>query len=192
MPELVLASASPRRREILETLRIAFRVRASAVPEDVREGEAPRAIARRRAGDKALEVSNDEGRAFVLGADTIVVADDQVLGKPRDDRDAERMIARLSGRWHEVITGVALAKDGALLEAIDVVTKVCFRALDEATVRAYVASGEGRDKAGAYAVQGLGAGLVCAIEGSYGNVVGLPAVETLALLQRHGAIEAWP
>ncbi len=189
---LILASRSPRRRAILETLGVAHEVIASDADESARDGEAPAAMARRLAGDKALEVSRRHPARFVLGADTIVVAGDEVLGKPVDDADARRMIAALAGAWHEVITGVALAREGALLEAVAVHTRVRFGALSAERVRRYVASGEGRDKAGAYAVQGLGAGLVERVEGSYANVVGLPAFETVALLERHGAVEAWP
>lgn len=192
---LVLASASPRRSEILRTLGLDFEVRPSAVSEELEPGEAPVDLARRLARDKALDVAArlGEGERFVLGADTVVVVDGEVLGKPEDDDDARRMIARLRDRWHEVITGVALAREGGgALEDLAVVTRVCFVAMDAARVERYVATGEGRDKAGAYAVQGIGAGLVSRIEGSYSNVVGLPAAETVALLERHGACGAWP
>lgn len=187
----VLASASPRRREILATLGIAFDVVASDVDEDaLGVGLPPVELATRLALAKARDVAAREA-GFVLGADTVVVAGDAVLGKPRDDADATRMIARLAGAAHEVITGVAVV-GGGFCEAVAVSTRVWFRALDAATVARYVATGEGRDKAGAYAVQGVGAGLVTRIEGSYTNVVGLPAAETIALLERAGALEGWP
>ena len=196
---LVLASASPRRAEILRTLGLEFEVRPSAVSERVEPGEAPSALARRLAKDKAKDVASTigarggEGERFVLGADTVVVVDGEILGKPDDDADATRMIARLAGRWHEVITGVALAREGGdPLEDLAVVTRVCFVPMDAARIARYVATGEGSDKAGAYAVQAIGAGLVSRIEGSYSNVVGLPAAETVALLERHGASESWP
>src|SRR5262249_32672430 len=132
-------------------------------------------------------------RAFVLGADTIVVLDREILGKPRDDEDAVRMLCAMQGRTHVVVTAVALRRaNHELARVIAVHSRVEFRALDEAAVRRYVASGEGRDKAGSYAAQGLGAGLVRAIDGSYSNVVGLPACETLELLHEAGAIGAWP
>ncbi len=191
MSTLVLASASPRRREILATLGIAFDVDPSGASEEAR-GEAPEALARRLAREKALEVSERSGERFVLGADTIVVDGGAVLGKPEDDEDARRMIAQLAGRWHEVITGVALARGGAVLEDLAVTTRVHLLPMDAARVARYVASGEGRDKAGAYAVQGIASGLCDRLDGSYTNVVGLPAAETVALLERHGALGAWP
>lgn len=189
---LVLASASPRRRQILETLGLTFEVAPSDVDESERAGEAPGALARRLAECKALAVSKTHGDAFVLGADTVVVLDGQALNKPEDDAHAARMVGSLAGRWHEVVTGVALARDGALLEGLAVRTRVKFREVSEARIARYVATGEGRDKAGAYAVQGIGAGLVERVDGSYANVVGLPAAETVDLLERHGALEAWP
>src|SRR5690606_4684444 len=150
---LILASASPRRREILGTLGIAFDVVPSGASEDA-HGEAPEALARRLARDKALEVSRRSGERFVLGADTIVVEGGRVLGKPADDEEGRAMLARLAGRWHEVITGVALARNGVLLEDVAVTTRVHMLALEPARIERYVASGEGRDKAGGYAVQG--------------------------------------
>lgn len=189
---LVLASASPRRREILATLGVAFDVVPSRAAEEEREGEAPRALAERLAREKALEVSRRVGERFVLGADTVVVAGGRVLGKPRDDEDARAMLRLLSDRWHEVITGVALARGGAVLEALSVTTRVHVLALSEDRIARYVATGEGRDKAGGYAVQGIASGFCDRIDGSYGNVVGLPAAETVALLERHGVIEGWP
>ena len=191
MSRLVLASASPRRREILATLGIAFDVDPSGASEDAR-GEGPEALARRLARDKALEVSRRSGERFVLGADTIVVEGGRVLGKPVDDEDARRMIARLTGGWHEVITGVALARGGAVLEDLAVTTRVHMLPMDAARIDRYVATGEGRDKAGAYAVQGVASGFCDRIDGSYSNVVGLPAAETVALLERHGALREWP
>jgi septum formation protein len=189
---IVLASASPRRREILSTLGIAFTVDASGAAEDARPGEGAEALARRLAREKASEVSARHEGAFVLGADTVVVVEGEVLGKPVDEADARRMVGRLAGRWHEVITGVALVRDGAVIEDLAVVTRVRFVTLSEARIARYAATGEGRDKAGAYAVQGIGAGLCDRLEGSYSNVVGLPAAETVALLERHGALGSWP
>jgi septum formation protein len=123
----------------------------------------------------------------------VVVVDGEPLGKPADDVDARRMIERLSGRWHEVATAVVVARAGeGVLDERTVVTGVRFRAVDPREVEGYVASGEGRDKAGAYAVQGLGSALVTEIRGSYLNVVGLPAAETLLALRSVGAVEAWP
>ena len=186
----VLASASPRRRSILETLGLRFEVVPSVVEEVAVPGISATELARNLALDKAREVASRED-GFVLAADTVVVVDGEALGKPVDDADAMRMLALLSGRWHEVVTGVALVWDGGL-EDLAVTTRVRFRELTEARMRRYVATGEGRDKAGGYAVQGIGAGLVTRIEGSYSNVVGLPAAETVDLLERAGAVEAWP
>jgi len=186
----VLASASPRRKEILQTLGIGFDVVPSTVDEPLIEGLTPEALARHHACAKAKDVASRE-RGYVLGADTVVVVDGDVLGKPADEAEAAAMITRLAGRWHEVITGVALVWPGRV-EELSVTTRVEFRALDAETVRRYAATGEGADKAGAYAVQGMGAGLVARIEGSYSNVVGLPAAETVELLERTGALTEWP
>jgi septum formation protein len=194
---LVLASASPRRREILARLGIPCDVRPSGVGEEARPDEAPEALVRRLASEKAAEVaSRGPGvppGAVVLGADTVVVVQGKVLGKPADDVDAAAMLRRLSGQWHQVITGVSLHRAaGPLLESIACVTEVRFRGMSADTIARYVATGEGRDKAGAYAVQGVGAGLVSEVRGSYDNVVGLPSADVLALLERHGVLEGWP
>ena len=189
---LILASASPRRREILGTLGLAFEVEPSDAPEEPRPGESAVALAMRLAGDKAAEVSARHRGAFVIGADTVVVVDGRALGKPRDDGEATRMLRTLANRWHDVTTGVALCRDATVLETIEVSTRVHFAPLDEARIARYVATGEGRDKAGSYAVQGIGSGFVSRIDGSYTNVVGLPAFETVALLERHGALGDWP
>lgn len=194
---LVLASASPRRREILGALGLSFRVVASDVDETRAEGEPADAyvarLAREKAADVAARLRAEGPAAIVLGADTIVVVDGQILGKPSDDEHARAMIARLSGRAHEVTTAVALVSPPDALSAqASITTRVWFRALAPEEVAAYVASGDGRDKAGAYAVQGLGSGIVTRVEGSYSNVVGLPAAETLALLRSVGAVGRWP
>lgn len=197
--ELVLASASPRRCDILGQLGIRFRVIASDVDEGSAGAEPPEAYARvtaeRKAGAVAQRLAAEGQGPFVLGADTIVVIDSAVLGKPSDDADAARMLRMLQGRQHEVITAVCLMRApqfGAFARTIAIRSRVQFRALDERTVQRYAACGEGRDKAGAYAVQGLGSGLVRAIDGSYSNVVGLPACETLELLIEAGVVGAWP
>jgi septum formation protein len=196
-PSLVLASASPRRKRILEQLGIAFDVIPSSVEERRAPGESPAEYSDRMAALKAREVADrlrDEGgRPYVLGADTIVVIDEDVLEKPGSDDEAREMLERLGGRTHQVITSVVLRRAGAdLEEKLAVSTQVSFRLLDPEAIARYVASGEGRDKAGSYAIQGLGAGLVSEITGSYSNVVGLPAVQTVDLLLRAGALRQWP
>lgn len=194
---LVLASGSPRRREILGALGLEFRVHASDVDEMRARGEAAGDYAARLAREKATDVAArlraELPDAMVLGADTIVVVDGDVLGKPVDDADARAMIARLAGRAHEVTTAVALVSPSrGLCAEGSTTTEVWFRALGPEEIARYVASGDGRDKAGAYAVQGLGSGLVTRVQGSYSNVVGLPAAETLALLRSVGAVGRWP
>jgi septum formation protein len=193
---LVLASASPRRKMILEQLGLGFRVLPSGIDESALPGETPEQHVERLARDKADEILQRlaaKGEvAWVLAADTMVVVDAEVLGKPRDDADALRMLMLLSGRTHRVITGIALRHARRGGESAVFSTQVGFRRLDRASAQAYVASGEARDAAGSYAIQGLGTGLVTEIAGSYTNVVGLPAAETLDLLLRAGVLGAWP
>jgi septum formation protein len=193
----VLASASPRRLDILRQLGLEFRVIPSGIDESALPGETPIQHVQRLAHDKASHVRDalrgDAAHPIVLAADTVVLIDGLVLGKPADDTDAEQMLLRLGGRVHEVVTAMAAHEvGGSHRDELHVITRVRFRALDARSAQAYVASGEGRDKAGSYAIQGLGAGLVAAIDGSYTNVVGLPAVETLDMLLRASVFEAWP
>jgi septum formation protein len=192
---LVLASASPRRRELLSGLGVEFRVVPSDVDEHI-EALPPHdyalALARRKGEAVSRRLAAETPAPFVLAADTIVVLGHAVFNKPIDDDDAVQMIEALSGRTHEVITGIAVFREGRCLGARAVASDVVFRELDARSIRAYVATGEGRDKAGAYAVQGMGGGLVRSIRGSYHNVVGLPLAETIELLIETGAIEAWP
>jgi septum formation protein len=187
---LILASASPRRREILARAGVACEVVPAEIDERSRPGEAPEALAERLAREKALCVARRVGPRpprLVLGSDTIVVLDGEVLGKPRDPAHAEALLARLAGRTHRVITGVALARSESLdLASLTVASRVTMRAAGADEIRRYVASGEPLDKAGAYALQGEGRRLVAAVEGSESNVIGLPLEETLGLLRAAG------
>jgi|SRR5690606_22580038 len=188
---LILASRSPRRSVLLKQLGIPHRIKPSSVEETRREGEPAEAYAERLAIEKALDVSRRTTHP-ALGADTIVVVDERILEQPRDDEEAFEMLSQLSARTHRVVTGLALALEGKLLGATVSVTEVRFRALEEGEIRRYIASGEGRDKAGSYGVQGLGGGLIERIEGEYGTVVGLPLSLTIALLREHGVLQEWP
>jgi len=187
---LVLASGSPRRREILTALGIVFEVRPAGADETPRPGERALALAERIARAKC-EAAMRESETAVLAADTVVDVDGEPLNKPESDDDARRMLRRLSGRAHLVHTAIALGIRGTV-HVRTVSSEVVFRALDDGTIDRYVASGEGRDKAGAYAVQGTGAGLVLAVHGSPSNVIGLPAAETVALLVEAGVVACWP
>jgi septum formation protein len=166
--ELVLASRSPRRSELLRSAGVGFRVEAADVDETPFSNELPVDYVRRLARAKAEAVAGE----LVLGADTVVVIDGQILGKPVDSSDAIRMLRLLSGRPHEVITGICLA--GEVVVVAHATTTVFFAQLSEREIRDYVATGEPMDKAGAYAIQGWAARFVERIEGSYSNVVGLP------------------
>ena len=181
MPTLVLASASPRRRQLLEMLQIPLLVSAADVQETPLPGEEPRAYTRRLARDKARAVP---GR-LVLGADTTVVLDDHLLEKPVDDADALRMLLALQGRTHTVVTAICLLADGVERIAVDE-TRVTFRPCTEDFLRDYIATGEPLDKAGAYGIQGWGAALVERIDGDFFGVMGLPVRLVLQLLEEAG------
>jgi septum formation protein len=179
---VILASASPRRRELLREAGIAHRVRPAVVDERARRGETPAACVARLARAKAAAVWRPG--ETVLGADTVVVAGRRLLGKPRDRRDAARMLRLLAGRVHQVLTGVCvLGPDGGARAAV-VRTRVWFRRLTAAEIAGYVASKEPLDKAGAYAIQGFASKFVERIEGCYFNVVGLPVSKVEALLRQ--------
>jgi septum formation protein len=182
---IVLASASPRRRELLAMLGIAHVVDPANVDETPRSGEAPAALAARLAREKATDVAGRYPGQPVLGADTIVVIGGVVLNKPSSPADAERMLGELSGREHTVMTAVALVRDAECWERADA-TLVRFRPLSAEVIRAYVATGEPLDKAGAYGVQGYGAALVERIEGDYFSVMGLPVRLVVELLETAG------
>ncbi len=181
MPTIVLASASPRRRQLLEMLHLPVLVQPADVQEIPLPGEAPLAYSRRLARDKARAVP---GRV-VLGADTIVVLDDEILEKPVDDAHALAMLLRLQGRSHEVITSICLLADGVERTSHDRTT-VTFRSASAAWLGDYVATGECRDKAGSYGIQGWGAALVERIEGDFFSVMGLPVRLVLQLLEEAG------
>ncbi len=199
MPRFVLASASPRRADLLRAAGFDFEVRPAHVDESPRDGEPPREYVRRLSRDKASAVAALASGRPVLAADTVVVLDHHMLGKPKDDQDARRMLALLSGRRHEVMTGVTLKrgqeaggkKQGAgsgEVEALSTVevTSVTFAPLTPEEIDWYVASGEPADKAGAYAIQGLASRFVARIDGSYSNVVGLPVEVVYAMLRELG------
>jgi nucleoside triphosphate pyrophosphatase len=183
---LVLASGSPRRRELLSSAGFAFDVSAVEVDERRTNGEAPAAYVERLARAKArAAAAQQEPDTAVLGADTVVVVDDEVLGKPRDAADATRMLRLLSGRAHEVLTGVAVIGQGGTVSRVERTT-VWFAPLSERDIAWYVASGEPMDKAGAYAIQALASRFIPRIEGSYTNVVGLPVTTVVELLEKAG------
>jgi septum formation protein len=180
---LILASASPRRRELLTAAGFTFEVDVADVDETRHPAEPAGAYARRVALAKAQVVAARRPDAVVLGADTVVVLDDEVLGKPVDDADAVRMLTVLSGRQHRVLTAVALVGQGTSLDTIEE-TLVWMQALTPTEIVAYVESGEPRDKAGAYGIQGRASRFIPKIEGSYTNVVGLPVAAVDTLLRR--------
>lgn len=192
MATLYLASGSPRRRELLTQIGVPFLTQIAPIDENALPGEPPRAYVERlarakaQAGLAALDAVPD---ARVLGADTTVVLDGRILGKPADRADALATLQALSGRSHEVLTAVALASRERLLSQV-VTSQVTFRPLSQAEIEAYWASGEPQDKAGSYAIQGLAAVFVSHLQGSYSAVVGLPLCETAALLAEF-AIPCW-
>src|SRR5580698_1563232 len=173
IPMLVLASASPRRQELLRNADISFEVQPANIPEDPHHGESAKALAERLAHEKAQAVASQRPDDCVLGADTVVVVNGQILGKPTDAADAARMLRLLSGRQHQVITGVCLVVDGKPLVASET-TLVSVSEITDKEIADYVASGEPMDKAGAYAIQGIASRWIPRIEGDCSNVVGLP------------------
>lgn len=184
-PPLVLASGSPRRRALLAELGWRFECVSPDVDESPLSGESPEALCERLARAKAESLQDTRAGAMVLAADTIVVVDGRILGKPADPEEGRRMLALLQGREHEVMTGVALRSSGRTVSAVER-TRVRFRPLTAAEIAAYVATGEGADKAGSYAIQGGGSLLVSSIEGDYFNVVGLPLCRLGRLMESVG------
>lgn len=182
-PLLILASASPRRAEILRSLGIPFEVAPVDVDESTRQGESADAAARRLAAEKAALAAGRNPTAWVLAADTLVFLDGDTLGKPRDDAEAAAMLRRLAGREHGVVTAVHLRRGTDPGRGVAETSRVRFAPMTEEEILWYVATGEPRDKAGAYGVQGLGARFVAEIRGSFTNVMGLPARSVYDLLR---------
>jgi septum formation protein len=182
---VVLASASPRRRQLLNLIGIAHEVRPANIDETMRVRETPRRHAERLAREKASAIATRDPDLITIGADTIVVVNRKVLGKPRDADDAARMLALLSGREHVVTTAVAVSRGKKLRSAVEEV-RVRFRRLRDDEIEAYIATGEPMDKAGAYGIQGYGATIVERIEGDYFAVMGLPIVRLVGLLRDVG------
>lgn len=188
--QLVLASASPRRRELLTQAGFTYRIHPAHIPEDPRPGEEPIAYVCRLAREKAeavyQQLAPGEPGIVVLGADTTVALDREILGKPESAEDAARILRTLSGRTHRVITGVSLVSAQRTETAAEM-TAVQFLSLSEAEIQAYIATGEPMDKAGAYAIQGYAARWIPRIDGCYFNVVGLPISLVAAMLEAHSA-----
>jgi septum formation protein len=203
---LVLASASPRRQELLRNAGIPFEVQPAHIAEDPLPGESAKGCAERLAREKALAVARQRPQDdLVLGADTVVVVDGQLLGKPSDAADAARMLRLLSGRVHQVITGVCLVVSGKCSVASETTFVTVMSEITEKEIADYVASGEPMDKAGAYAIQGIASSWIPRIEGDYSNVVGLPVALVWRMLlriscqlpvasqnRRESSFPAWP
>lgn len=201
---LVLASASPRRQELLRSAGIAITVQPTNIPEIPLDGENPKTFAERLAREKAWAIFKERPNEFVLGADTIVVVDKQILGKPANAADAARMLRLLSGRTHEVTTGVCLMgprsavpaggaggaskQESTLGDTRSETTLVMMSAFSDEEIQAYIATGEPMDKAGAYAIQGMASRWIPRIEGDYSNVVGLPVALVYRMLREHKVV----
>ena len=184
-PRIILASQSPRRRELLSLVGIPHEVRPADIDETLQEDETPEGHSMRLAREKATSIAAGESGAAVIGSDTIVVIDGEILGKPRDEAGAKAMLARLAGRSHTVFTAVAVARADRVHEAV-VRVGVTFRDLAPWEIDAYVATGEPMDKAGAYGIQGYGATIVERIDGDYFAVMGLPLRTVVRLLGEAG------
>jgi septum formation protein len=185
---LILASTSPRRSQLLRNAGLEFTVRTADVPEVLAPGESPEAFARRLAHEKAAAVWNGSPQEFILAADTIVVTDDEVLGKPKDPADAARMLRKLSAHTHEVLTAVCLMPPDGAPDVRHETTRVHMRELSGQEIDFYVAHGEPMDKAGAYAIQGIASRWIDRIEGDYFNVMGLPVALVYRMLREHPAL----
>jgi len=188
---LILASASPRRRELLRQLDVSFDIVPSGIPEVPLEDEEPACFAGRAAREKALDVAAKIPATWVIGADTVVVLDDRIIGKPVDEPDARAMLRHLSGRQHQVLTAIAfIGPDGRLENELVVTSTVQFRTLSDPEIAAYVSTGEPMDKAGGYAIQGGAGDFVRNVKGSYTNVIGFPMDEVRDLLERAGLLSS--
>ena len=191
---LVLASSSPRRQELLRNAGISFEVRPTDIPEIPNSMESPREFAERMAQEKAMAAFRASPEDFVLGADTVVVIDGQILGKPRDTSDGERMLRLLSGRTHLVITGVCLIgpqstpREPGFVDVQSETTVVYVQPISDDDICYYLGTGEPMDKAGAYGIQGIASRWISRIEGDYPNVVGLPVGLVYRMLQQHEAL----
>jgi septum formation protein len=187
--QLILASASPRRRELLRSVGLNFKTIPAHVDEDYSEGENPQQHVRRLAQEKAQLIAQKYPRAWVLGADTIVVIDGLILGKPKNKTQAKEMLKKLSGREHKVFTGFTLTQAASKVSRSDIVqSMVKFKKIGAAELNWYIACDEPYDKAGGYALQGKGAYFIKSIRGSYTNVIGLPLCEVLETLKKLEAI----
>ena len=184
-PRIVLASQSPRRRELLTLVGIAHEVRPADIDETLWPGESPEGHSMRLAREKAATIAAHEPNAAVIGSDTIVVIDDEILGKPKDVEGAKQMLRRLAGRAHTVFTAVAVARGDRVHESV-VRVGVTFRELTDQEIAAYIATGEPMDKAGSYGIQGYGATIVERIDGDYFAVMGLPLLTVVRLLAEVG------
>lgn len=186
---IILASASPRRKEILENTKLKFYIIKSDIDEIILEKEAPIQAVMRLAFEKSMDIASKNEDDLIIAADTVVVLDENILGKPKDKEEAYNMIRSLSGRTHEVITGISLVNLGLSKKIIDyVVSTVKFKELSDEDIKDYIHTNESLDKAGAYGIQGYGAMLVEKIEGDYFNIVGLPISKLRDLLKKHFSI----
>ena len=184
--DIILASKSPRRREILENTKVRFSIKESQIDETIKLNESPKDTVKRLAYEKALDVAKNNEDALVIGADTVVVIDDKILGKPKDETEAYNMIKLLSGKTHYVITGFALINLSLNKKIVDCqISQVTFKELSEATIKDYIQTKESLDKAGAYGIQGYGGLLVKNIQGDYFNIVGLPISKIRDCLKDH-------
>lgn len=183
---IILASASPRRKEILENASVKFEVMASSIEELTLDGESPCQMVMRLAFEKGMDIASIQKSDLIISADTIVVIDNTVLGKPKNEIEARKMITSLSGRTHQVITGISLINLDNNKKIIDyVISNVKFKNLSEEDINDYIRTKESLDKAGAYGIQGYGALLVDEIQGDYFNIVGLPISRLSDLLKKH-------